>query len=127
LTAIALGGCGSSHTLPPAAGPPPPPVRVSGDRMAKLDTRARVLTLYGQSRTAHAPAGVGPTHLACVPRYCYVVDTRAEALLVFQTRPLTLTRRYYLPGAPGAIAVGRGRLFVALAARHEVVELPVHG
>jgi DNA-binding beta-propeller fold protein YncE len=42
---------------------------------------------------------------------------------------LELTRRLYLPGGPYGIAVdhGRGRLWVTLPGRNEVVELPAHG
>jgi hypothetical protein len=109
-------------------------VAVDGGRtLVVLSPRARVLALYDartHRRTASAPAGVGPTQVACLERaWCYVVDTRGDALLVFRrTSRLELVRRYYLPG-PSGIALDRRRrlLTVSLPARHELVQLPAHG
>ena len=104
-----------------------------GRALAVLSVRERVLELYAagtQRRTGTAPAGVGPTHVACMAAWCWVTDTRGGALLVFSTRPkLEPTRRLYLPGGPYGIALDerRRRLFVTLPARNELVELPAHG
>jgi hypothetical protein len=141
--ALAISGCGSAN-LPPAATPPPAPRPTTAPAghvvpagavalarparvAARLHARERVLEFGG----ATAPAGVGPTHAACLPRaWCYVTDTRGDALLVFRrTRRLELVRRYYLPGGPYGLAIDARRrlLFVTLAGRNELVELPAHG
>jgi hypothetical protein len=135
---LALAGCGSQTANPPPAEPPrsPPltaapageilagvtrPVPAARTRAA-VDRRARELVLG----SARAPAGVGPTNVACAA-WCYVTDTRGDALLVF--RRLELVRRLYLAGGPYGIAVDRRRrlLYVTLPARNELVQLPAHG
>ncbi|MEA2178563.1 MAG: hypothetical protein QOG77_1860 [Solirubrobacteraceae bacterium] len=107
-----------------------------GRLLAVVSVRERVLELYDARtlrRVARASAGVGPTHVACLERggWCWVVDTKGDALLVFRvTRgELKLTRRLYLPGGPYGIAVdrSRGRLWVTLPGRNELVRLPAHG
>jgi hypothetical protein len=105
-----------------------------GSKIAVVSVRERLLELYDARtlrRLAHAPAGVGPTHVACLDAGpCYVADTRAEALLVYRLRPrLELARRYSLPGGPYGMALdaARRRLYVTLPARNELVELPAHG
>jgi hypothetical protein len=139
LAVLACAACGSApeRDLPPPAAGAPPTVsaRAADSLTAVLDTRARRLDLRdaGGRTVAHAAAGVGPTGLACLVRgrWCWVVDTRGEALLVFRVgdRDVELTRRLYLPGDPQGISVdrARGRLRVTLTARHEVVELLAHG
>ena len=160
---VALGGCGSAseHSLPPAAGPPASPQLTrpaagaisphtarpraaaagtagaalqAGRRLAVLDRRERVLTLYATAprrRLSSAPAGLGPTHVACLDRGpCYVTDTRGDALLVFAVGDdIQPTRRYRLAGGPYAMALDRRRrrLFVTLPGRNELVELIAHG
>jgi hypothetical protein len=150
-----------ARELPPAAGPPRSPalttppdgtvVRVArlparrggataaalgGRRIAALAPRARVLALRDARtgrRVARAAAGVGPTHVACLEQggWCWVTDTRGDALLVFRVRDdsLELTRRVYLPGGPYDLAVdrSRGRLWVTLPGRNGLVGLPAHG
>jgi hypothetical protein len=137
--ALLLAGCGSAPVsdLPPAVDAPVSAQRATvdgGRTLARLLPRERVLELYDartRRRTGRAPAGVGPTHLACLPRaWCYVTDTRGDALLVFRrTDRLELVRRYYLPGGPYGLALDqrRRRLYVTLPGRHELVELPAHG
>jgi hypothetical protein len=105
-----------------------------GRTLAIVSVRERVLELYDARtlrQTGRASAGVGPTHVACVKRdWCYVLDTRGGALLVFTRDPdLELVRRLYLPGGPYGIALDEehDRLFVTLLSRNEVVELPAHG
>jgi DNA-binding beta-propeller fold protein YncE len=105
-----------------------------GSRIAVVSVRERLLELYDARslrRVASAPAGVGPTHVACLDvGPCYVVDTQAGALLVYRLRPrLELVRRLLLLGGPYGIALDatRRRLYVTLPARNELVELPAHG
>ena len=122
--------------LPPAAGPPVGAVPAGPGLAVQLQPRARKLELIdaGSRRLiASAPAGVGPTHAVCAPRpgWCYVVDTRGEALLVYSLSPHRLepTRRLYLPGGPYGLTIDnrRRRLWVTLRALDELVELPAHG
>lgn len=155
--ALVAAGCGSSASVPPAAGPDVSPpldahpagrvvpagslpaaavgggtrVPVDGGRaVAVLDPRERVLELYDagtRKRIGRAPAGAGPTRVvAGEGGLAYVVDTAGDGLLVFETRgDLRILRRYPLLGAPYGIAadIRRGRLWVTLTARNELVEL----
>jgi DNA-binding beta-propeller fold protein YncE len=105
-----------------------------GRRVAVVSVRERVLELYDARtlrRLGGAPAGVGPTHVACLDRGpCYVADTRGDALLVYSVGAgVEPTRRYALPGGPYGIALdsARRQLFVTLPARNELVELVAHG
>jgi hypothetical protein len=154
-------GSASEEGLPPAAGPPASPLLTrpaagaispraarphgaaagtagaslhAGRRLVVLSRRARVLTLYATAprrRLGSAPAGLGPTHVACLDRGpCYVTDTRGDALLVFAVGDeVEPTRRYRLQGGPYAMALDRRRrrLFVTLPGRNELVELIAHG
>jgi len=119
----------------PAAGFPvatqPGGLAALDGELAVVSVRQRKLELYDARsfrRLASAYAGVGPTHIACVPQGpCLVADTRGNALLRFVLRPhLELVRSQYLPGGPYGMAldVSRNRLWVTLPARNEVVELP---
>jgi predicted small lipoprotein YifL len=103
-------------------------------RLAVVSARERRLELYDARtlrRVGRAPAGVGPTRVACLDRGpCYVADTRGGALLVYAVGAgIEPTRRYALPGGPYGIALDRARrrLFVTLPARNELVELVAHG
>jgi DNA-binding beta-propeller fold protein YncE len=107
-----------------------------GRLIAVVSVRERVIELYDSRtlrRVGRASAGVGPTHVACLERggWCWVLDTRGDALLVFSIGhgELELTRRLYLPGGPYGIALdrARGRLWVTLPGRNELVALPAHG
>jgi hypothetical protein len=161
LGALAGCGSAPVHELPPAAGPPPSPALTrapagvvsplragdegvtaapaattldGGRRVAVVAPRARRLEVYvggTRRRVGQAPAGLGPTHVACLDRGpCYVTDTRGDALLVYAVadgvRP---TRRYRLAGGPYGLALDRvrRRLFVTLPGRNELVELIAHG
>ena len=103
-----------------------------GDSLAVVSVRERRLELFDARTlrlTGDAPAGVGPTHAVCA-RWCYVADTRGDALLVYATRPhLEPTRRLYLPGGPYGVSIDdrRRRLWVTLPALNDLVELPAHG
>jgi hypothetical protein len=106
----------------------------AGRRLAIVSARERVLVLYDartNRRVGRAPAGVGPTHVACLDRGpCYVADTRGDALLVYAVGDaIEPTRRYRLAGGPYALALDRvrRRLFVTLPGRNELVELVAHG
>jgi hypothetical protein len=157
LALLPLAGCGSTPAgeLPPAAEPPPSPsltagpagtavaraappggpvITDGGRTLARVLPRERVLELYDartRRRTARAAAGVGPTHVVCLRlAWCYVTDTRGDALLVFRrTDRLELVRRYYLPGGPYGLALDQRRrlLYVTLPGRNELVQLPAHG
>jgi DNA-binding beta-propeller fold protein YncE len=105
-----------------------------GAQVAVVSVRERRLELYDTRtlrRIGRAPAGIGPTHVACLDRGpCYVADTRDNALLVYSVGAgVDPTRRYALPGSPYGIALDRARrrLFVTLPARNELVELVAHG
>ena len=100
-------------------------------RVGVLSVRRRVLELYNArtfARVASANAGVGPTHIACLPAGpCLVADTTGNALLRFVLRPhLELVRSQYLPGGPYGMALDpvRNRLWVTLPGKNELVELP---
>ena len=101
-----------------------------GRKLAVLSPRERVLETYDartRERLDRAPAGAGPTHVVAGERgLAYVVDTAGDGLLVFETRGrLRIRRRYPLLGAPYAAAsdLRRGRLWVTLTARNQIVEL----
>jgi DNA-binding beta-propeller fold protein YncE len=117
----------------PVAAQPGGVVALAGE-LAVVSVRERRLELFDArtlKRIGSAPAGLGPTHAACLPAGpCYVLDTRGGALLVYSLRPhLEPTRRLYLPGGPYGIALDpvRRRLWVTLPALNQLVELPAHG
>jgi hypothetical protein len=134
-----LAGCGSAGVarLPPAAGPDRDVAALAGGRSVVLLGRDRVVELRdARGRiVGRAPAGVGPAHVACVDRaasraWCYVTDTRGNALLVFAVgAAIEPQRRLYLAGGPYRISVdhARRRLLVTLRASGELAELPAHG
>jgi DNA-binding beta-propeller fold protein YncE len=100
-------------------------------RLAVVSVRRRLLEIYDArtfARVGRANAGVGPTHVACLPAGpCLVADTTGDALLRFVLQPhLELVRSQYLPGGPYGMALDpvRNRLWVTLPAKNEVVELP---
>jgi DNA-binding beta-propeller fold protein YncE len=106
-------------------------------RVAVVAVRERVLELYSSitlRRVARAPAGVGPTHVACLGSppggYCFVADTAGDALLIFSLTPkLQLVRRVYLPGGPYGIALDacHRALWVTLPGLNQIVELSANG
>lgn len=108
-----------------------------GGRLAVVATRERVLELYSATtlrRVARVAAGVGPTHVGCLAAssggFCFVTDTRGDALLVFSLAPrLELVRRIYLPGGPYGIALDpqRRTLWVTLPELNQVAELSANG
>jgi DNA-binding beta-propeller fold protein YncE len=113
-------------------------VALAGGRLlVAVDGRARTLVVRDArtgARRASAPAGVGPTHVACATATrCYVVDTRGDGLLVFAVGPggrsLRLTRRVFLPGGPFGLAIDpeRHRLWVTTPATNRLALLPAHG
>jgi sugar lactone lactonase YvrE len=148
---LVTAGCGSLgvHQLPPPATPapaPPPAVAPAGvvvragpaaaprrrasagGRVVVLRPLARMLELHDGHAVARVGAGVGPAAVAADPRgrWAYVTDTSGDALLVFALRPrFELVHRVYLPGAPYAVAVAAGRLWVTLSARNQLAELNV--
>jgi hypothetical protein len=107
-------------------------------RLAVVAVRERTLSLYDPRtlrRIAQLPAGAGPTNVVAGGDRLYVADTRGDAILVFATdagrRPLTRVARLGLPrgSAPYGLALDpvRGRLWVTLTARNQVVALPIDG
>jgi DNA-binding beta-propeller fold protein YncE len=105
-----------------------------GRRVAVVSARERRLDVYDtrtRLRIGRAPAGLGPTHVACLDGGpCYVADTRGDALLVFSVGAgVEPTRRYGLPGGPYGLALDRARrrLYVSLPGRNELVALVAHG
>ncbi|HEV3000338.1 MAG TPA: hypothetical protein VGW75_06330 [Solirubrobacteraceae bacterium] len=106
---------------------------IPGGPVALVAVRERVLALFDANGRPldEAPAGVGPTHVeAGAGGRVYVADTAGDAILLFRTRPrLELVRRVALPGAPYGMAIDRtrGRLWVTLTARNQVVWLPANG
>jgi DNA-binding beta-propeller fold protein YncE len=107
-----------------------------GRVLVVVSVRERAVELFDARtlrRIGRASAGVGPTHVACSDDapFCWVLDTQGEGLLVFRVTAsdLELVRRVYLPGGPYGLAVDRtrGRMWVTLPGRNEVVELPAHG
>ncbi|HEV2814295.1 MAG TPA: hypothetical protein VGW10_13655, partial [Solirubrobacteraceae bacterium] len=106
---------------------------IPGGPVALVAARERVLALFDRDGRllAQAPAGAGPTHVeAGAGGRVYVADTDGGAILLFKTRPkLELVRRVALPGAPYGMTIDRtrGRLWVTLTERNEVVRLPANG
>ena len=85
--ALVLAGCGSAtlEQLPPPAGPARAVATLADGRQVELLGRERAVELRdGGRRIATAPAGIGPTAVACLPRrWCYVADARGDAVLVY--------------------------------------------
>ncbi len=76
-------------------------------------------------------AGEGPTHIRAGPdNRFYVIDTRGEAVLIYQTgdEPEQVGS-VPLPGEPYGIAIDpeRGHLWVTLTAENQVVQLALEG
>ncbi len=98
--------------------------------VALIAVRGRVLATYDPRSgrmLAQTGAGVGPTHVAYDRRSnrFFVADTEGQAILSFKLRPKpTIVGRLNLPGTPYGIAVDpdRGRLWVTLTARNQLVE-----
>ncbi len=98
--------------------------------VALIAVRGRVLATYDPRsgrKLAQTGAGVGPTHVAYDRRSdrFFVADTEGQAILSYKLRPKpTIVGRLSLPGTPYGVAVDpdRGRLWVTLTARNQVVE-----
>jgi len=105
-----------------------------GAKVAVVDVRLNSVTLIDARAlavTGRLAAGAGPTHdVAGLGGRLYVIDTRGGAVFSYQTRPtFRLLNRFSLPGAPYGVAIdrARGRLWVALTAKDELVELATGG
>jgi hypothetical protein len=157
MAAALVSACGSSSSLPPAAGPArspalreaptgrvlvtrrhaPAPARIvrvdGGRRLASVAPVRRLLVLRDPhgGGTAQVPAGVGPTHAASDGHgLVFVVDTQGDDLLLFHTRPRPeLHSRVFLPGRPYAIAfdAARRRLWITLTATNRLAEVTANG
>ncbi|HEV2753300.1 MAG TPA: hypothetical protein VGV36_05630 [Solirubrobacteraceae bacterium] len=102
------------------------------DQIAAISVRAYTIELFEQGSLTGQGAqhsGYGPTHgVRDDQGRIYVTDTRGEALNVFQTQPrLRFVGRVPLEGSPYGIAIDRerGRVWVTLVGRNQVVELAV--
>lgn len=108
-------------------------VTAVGDLAAVIDVGAFTLTTYdvvAERPLQRVPAGAGPTHLVADRRGGLVVaDTRGDALLFFDSRPLTQTRRLPVPGTPYGITYDERAdvVWVTLTARNEVVGFDLSG
>lgn len=92
---------------------------------------ARVLQVYDAAsgeQLGRVGAGVGPTHIAGSGRTAFVADTEGDAVRRFAVgaHPVE-TEAVPAPGAPYGIALDprRGRLWVTLTARNQLVEYAV--
>lgn len=102
------------------------------DQIAAISVRAYTLELFEKgSLTGQGSqnSGYGPTHgVRDDQGRIYVTDTRGDALNVFRTQPrLRFVGRVPLEGSPYGIAIDRerGRVWVTLVGRNQVVELAV--
>ena len=101
------------------------------DQIGIVSVRAYTLELFSLEDRLRAQgsqnAGLGPTHaVRDAEGRVFIADTRGDAVVVFETRPrLKFVGRLELPGNPYGIAIDRerGRVWVTLTARNEVVEL----
>jgi len=103
-----------------------------GSDVAVVDVRANSVTLIEASAhrvLGRLQAGQGPTHVVTGRRgEIYVLDTRGGAIFSYATRPaLRRLARLSLPGGPYGVAIDpqRGRLWVTLTAKDELVELSI--
>jgi DNA-binding beta-propeller fold protein YncE len=101
-----------------------------GDQVAAVDVGGDTVTLIDANtlrRQDTAPAGAGPTHVVGgPPAHAYVIDTRGNAVLTFETKPrLRQIGRLKLAGTPYGVAIdtARHRLWVTLTATNQLVEL----
>ncbi|HEV2820139.1 MAG TPA: hypothetical protein VGW11_06510 [Solirubrobacteraceae bacterium] len=101
------------------------------DAVGIVSVRAYTLELFSLEDRLRAQgsqnAGLGPTHAVRDAKgRIFIADTRGNAVVVFETQPrLKFVGRLELPGSPYGIAIDRerGRVWVTLTARNEVVEL----
>jgi len=101
------------------------------DEVGIVSVRAYTLELFnleeGLQGQGSQNAGLGPTHVVRDDEgRLFITDTRGDAVVVFETEPrLRFVGRLELPGSPYGIAIDRerGRVWVTLTARNEVVEL----
>jgi DNA-binding beta-propeller fold protein YncE len=108
----------------------PGSVLAVGDEVGIVSVRAYTFEIFSP-RTLRGggsqSAGVGPTHAVADDRgRVYIADTRGDAVTVFATRPrLKWLSRVALRGSPYGMALDqrRGRLWVTLSARNELVQL----
>ena len=106
-----------------------------GRRVAVVSVRERVLELYDTRtlrRIGRAPAGIGPTHVACLDRGpCYVADTawrRAARLLGRRRRRADAALRACPAARTASRSIGPAAgSSSTLPARNELVELVAHG
>ncbi len=101
------------------------------DQVGIVSVRAYTLELFSLEEDLQAQgsqnAGLGPTHVVRDDEgRLFITDTRGDAIMVYETEPrLKFVGRLELPGSPYGIAIDRerGRVWVTLTGRNEVVEL----
>lgn len=104
-----------------------------GTAVVVIDVGRFTISSYAvatRKRIAVAPAGKGPTHGVRLSRgRVAVADTRGNALLVFDVRPLQQVAHLHLDGAPYGMAVDRSTdiVWVTLTAGNEVVGVDMSG
>ena len=145
-------GCGSGAPLPPAAEPassfpithrPAGTVRQGGPVGFETGVKSTARLADGTTVTLDpkrrelrvgddiAPAGLGPTEVVVGDDdRIYVTDTAGGSILLFRHEPeLKIVRRAAVPGRPYAMAIDRekGKLWVTVTERNEVVQLTADG
>jgi DNA-binding beta-propeller fold protein YncE len=101
------------------------------DQVGIVSVRAYTLELFSLEEDLQAQgsqnAGLGPTHVVRDDEgRLFITDSRGDGVVVYETEPrLKFVGRLELPGSPYGIAIDRerGRVWVTLTARNEVVEL----
>jgi len=105
-------------------------VATVGDQLAVISVRAYTVELFDPQTLrggGSQSAGLGPTHVDVdAEDRLWITDTRGDALFAYATRPrLRFLARVPLAGSPYGMAVDRrrGRVWVSLTARNELVEI----
>lgn len=103
-------------------------VATFGETVGVVDVGRSTLTIFDAERTAElakVSAGNGPTHVVADRRGRFIViDTRGNALLLYETTPeVRQVRTVPLDGGPYGVAYDqtRDRLWVSLTGRNELV------
>lgn len=107
----------------------PAGVATIGNTVGVIDAKGYTMSTYDAqtlTRTARVAAGKGPTHVVATDAHQFVAtDTRGNALLVYDSSPLKLSRRIALPGSPYGLSYDTrtNRVWVTLVARNQVVSV----
>ena len=131
IACLLAAGCGSGAPLPPVAGPDATETRTAAELAdgtpVTIDRTQRRLRVGDET----VAAGFGPTQVTVGDDdRIYVTDTAGGSILLFRHEPeLEIVRRAALPGRPSATTLDpeRGKLWVAVTGRDEVVQLSADG